>query len=322
LVSRSKVPGGIPKTVDYIPTALTGKDGLFTIVNNMITTKQWVWPQKEVQLYNDTGFNGGNSKVVPVNKPDLGAIFTDFDMAGDGIDPETGIFKPNGKTPLVAYYVIQSVFGVVTGTFLDQLTAGPRSQEIAVTIRVCSDTSKLADVVENRSGELTNYEVLTAGVGTFGSWSMIQVQAMIPFLPEVVKILNRFLDSLRGMVTDAADSFATLAKQIIEKINNWIGIINTITRLIKEIEKLLIGPTVSFLWVPPDVGGTEGFIERVRSAQPAPGQKFTGPSGMTMGITLVIGVGIPGLSDEEKAAYELQFTALEKTFGIIKKLFS
>ena len=308
LLSRSQKSGGELVTVEYQPTSLTGKDGLFSLVKSAIATGQLEWPTKEIVVYKDPKFNGGESIIVPI-KPDGGGIYTDYEIPGN-VDAN-GMFTPSADTPSQVFYVVQSMFLDV------KETAGPMSAEVKIPVKYCDDSAEVTAVVQHESGM---FELMAPGWNKFGSWTSIQMKVMIPFLPDVVAIVDRFLQYLKGMVTDASDSFSDFLKQIEEKILYYVNLLKLVSRMISELEKLLLGQSAAFLMVPPEEGGVSHFMDRVNNATAPSGQPFSGPTGITAGIVVMFGLGTPGLSSDTQAALQLKYTAIEKAFNLLKGL--
>lgn len=326
LITRSRTPGGEETVVDYVPTALVGKDGLIQTVKNSIALRQFTWPEKTIKVYEDPNFK---PVVVSPNKPDGGGTYIDFinPPLVDYPPPESegkpnNEARPNASTPKELYYVVQSVAAVgVTSLPQTSLTRnlvpgiGPQSQEVTIPLKFCDNSADIAVVIEHATTTTSDFEFLAPGWGRFGNWSSVQVKVLVPFVTELIGMLTKFLNQLKGMTTDASDSFSDFINQLKDKITNYIGLVQMLVRFIEELRGLLLGESVAFLYVPPATGGTSNFVNRVRSAKvPSPG--FSGSSGITAGIVLMFGAPAVGAS----AADTAKFAALQTAFTSITKL--
>ena len=322
LVSRSRFPQGERKLVEYVPTTLGGKDGLISVVQTALAG-DGTWPSKVVTVYSDPTFNNGKPVSVTQNKLDGGAIFIDYDMGGSY--DSAGIFTPDSKTPGNVYYVVQSTIGEVNVGADEAFNGsnpliGSPSAPIKVTFKTCDDSAKKSGVILHEGGV---FEFLAPGRIRIGSWTSISVKGMIPFVPELVNMLARFVGMLKGMTSDASDGFSSLVKQIQAKFTLYANILHLLSRLLKEIQKFVVGPSVAMLVVPPEAGGVDKFLDNVRSAKVPDGQpKFSGPTGITAGIVAMYGVGGNEelLSPQSQAALQAHYTAIDAAFSIIKKV--
>ena len=326
LITRSRIPGGEEKVVEYVPTALVGKDGLISVVKNSIALRNFTWPEKTIKVYEDPDFK---PVIMFPNKPDGGGTFIDY-INPPLVDYPSSTSKgktnnqavPNAQTPKELYYVVQSVAAVgVTSLPQTDLTRnlvpgiGPQSQEVTIPVKFCDNSADLAVVIEHTTPTTADFEFLAPGWGRFGNWSSVQIQVLVPFVSELIGMLVKFLNQLKGMTTDASDSFSAFINSLKKKIEDYIGLVKMLARFIQELKGLLLGESVAFLWVPPQPGGTSNFVNRVRSAKvPAPG--FSGSSGITAGIVLMFGIPTVGAS----AADTANFKALETAFNAITKL--
>ena len=321
-VSRSRVRGGEGTVVPFAPTSLTGEDGLFTVIKNRFAAKDYKWPEKVVWVYKDMTFNKGTGNPVIV-KANIngGGTYVDFDIPMDA----SGL-KPGAETPVEVYYTINAIASANTKAVYtpEEIAAespsiiGPRSSELKVALKFCDDSVESTSVILHDPG---TFEFIAPGFGGMGKWTQVQVTAMIPFMPDLAEMLNSLLDSMMGMTANSSDAFGDFIDQIKEKIETYVDMLNTLNQVVQEIKKFIIGPSVSFLYVPPDTGGTAGFISRVNAAT-VPNPPFSGPKGVTAGVVLMFGYSPLGLSDTTKKLYETQFKLLKTTFGTLNELFS
>ena len=347
-ISRSQTAGGEEEDdVPYVPSSLMGKDGLFPTVEKMFATWDFTWPTVSLQVYNDPDFNGGSPVLVPAN---LNGGGTYIDYLGDYVDSSG---KPKANMPPQLSYVVQSMSTLIPPSPEDlaqqTMGIGSPSNEATVTLKLCDDTATSTGVILHKEGF---FEFLAPGLSPVGNWSSMQIKLMVPYLTELVGLLQNFVNQLSGLAVSATDSFIDFGNQIVTKIQTYIGMVNTITRLITELEKFIIGANVSWLYVPPAKGGVNGFMESVKSAivpvktvntpvldakgnqvfvdakgnvvpEGTPGSTakvttttvgFSGPGGMSCGLVMMFGAGVNATTSEKA-----EFTAIENVFNLLGK---
>jgi len=283
-IYRSKIQGGIiHKNIRYIPTALmesvdehgVKQPGLLPVAKDMIfslmTGSAVDYPVHDVVSYEDSDFStyafdtSTNSFTgEPVSLPATATSFLDLT-----VDPAV----------IRYYYVIRASSAGIQGK---------NSQELAVTVKTCNDSINLADIIPQPAGRI---EFVSLGLGSFGSWSKIEMTHMFPWLVDLEKIVLDMLESLKGMVTDTADSFMKFIKQIKAKITLYVGILNVIKFLLGALQNFILGSSISILNVPPAIGGTQTFVNRIRKATPPPGVTFSDENGVTIGIVIMYSGG-------------------------------
>jgi len=328
-IYRSRIPGGTTQVEEYIPRTLqddkeTGELGLISIIRtwflNIFRNDEKdvpiAYPEREVRIYNDPDFNEGKPVYVPAGvSPSL--KYTDlFINTEEAVIEGTKLQIPyyiddtGKKVPALNYYYIIRACGDKKETEQAGSFEGQDSKEMVVALKTCNDAFKLAKLIEHPNGR---FEFLAAGVGKINSWSSIQINSMIPWFGEVVGLMNNFLESLKGMVTGASESFSSFLDQITGKIKMYIDLLSVITWFIERLNEFFLGPSISFLNVTPAKGGMPVFIERIRGAQTPDGESFSGPSGITVGVVMVYGA-----SGTQMA----QLMALKKAFDFIYSFFT
>jgi hypothetical protein len=267
LVYRSTIPGGITQSVEYVPSTLmddpdTNQPGLFTVAKDMLfslfTKNPVTKPHRLEQVYNDPTFNNGNPVSVDSNVSGTTIIFIDEFV--------------NEKV-MEYFYVVKSG------------ASGQNSMELPVEVKKCNDLIDLSNVIPHPAG---HYEFISAGFGRMNSWSSIQVSMVVPWVVELAGILTDFLESMKGMTNDATDSFMNFLNQIKEKIQLYVGILNTVSYIIGVFKSFVIGPSIAFLELPPAKGGPNNFVQRIKDAQLPSGQaSFSGSNGISVGIVIM-----------------------------------
>jgi len=320
-VYRSRVPGGQTVIEEYLPSSLvdnreTGEAGLLRIAWTWFanifrkTDEPIVRPEREVQLYADPDFNGGEPVLVPATTGSSMFYVDQF------IKTEEEVIE--GQTYEIPYYLdsagnkklVVNYYYIIRSCTSTGLIEGPNSKELVVAIKTCNDNFNVADLIPHPSGQV---EFFSVGVGKVNSWSSIKLSRMIPWFTEIVTMLNKFLDTLSGMVTDASDSFGDFLDQIASKISMYTQILSVVSWIIAQFKNFLLGSSIAFLSLDPAKGGNRTFVDRVRGAQPPEGESFTGPNGTTISIVLMYG-GSP----LDMAALR----ALQGAFSFIASLFT
>jgi len=299
-VSRSSISGGELTEVADIPKKLGGKDGLIATIAKMFRTKSFKWPTITKAVYNDF-----SATVIRNSKG--GGEYYDFDIPGEEKEMDTviggvpGKFKYIYPDNLYYYYVIESMF-------LDN-TVGEPSTEKKIVVKNCDDTEATANVVEHSDG---SFEYLSLdGALIENRWQSAEVNAFIPYLPQLIDKLNDMLNSFKGGTNDASDAFSDLIRDIQAKINDYITIVAILQKLITQLSKFIIGPSVAWLWVPPEEGGMLNFINRIEDAKLPEGQEsFSGPNGTSIGLVGVFGYE----SLKASPALKAQINVLSKTW--------
>lgn len=316
-VYRSRIPGGTSVLTPYVPTSLvdnkeTGEPGLLTIAwDSIINLKAGVpaqLPERLEYLYEDPDFGGPKFVDSP---PGSRVTYVDTDMKTKILNPqattedqiEIPVYTDASGVEVPVpnyYYVIRACNSSGSGE-------GDNSRELSVTIKACNDAFSLAKTIGYPNGR---FEFISMGYGKLNNWSSIKLTAMIPWFGEVIKILNDFLDTLRGTVTDVSDSFSGFLDQIAEKVTLYSNILGVVSYLVERVKDLLLSPTASFLNVPPEKGGMPVFLQRVRNAQG--GDEFSGPNGITVGVVLVYGAGGSNI---------VQLALMKRAFEFVYSLF-
>jgi hypothetical protein len=303
-IYRSQVQGGIETTYSYTPTNLmdnkdTGEVGLITVmwdnIENAIASISGssdhinvdaLLPEKTEGLYNDPQFNNGHPvTVINTGGPSLNYIdqFFTAKSGSNGIDQITTVDLNGNTVPLTqVFYVIKST--VLPPAILE----GPKSIELDVTIKTCNDVLSTANTIPQSNGR---FEFLSAGIGQLNSWTSIHGSAMLPWFKEIIKVFDKMFDSLRGMVTNASKAFSQFLNDLAKRIEFYVSIINTMVFVVNAFEKFLLGPSISFLVLPPATGGMDTFVQRIQNARQPAGQKFSGPEGVSIGVVITYGVG-------------------------------
>ena len=243
-VYRSRVQGGVPAEVEYRPTSLvdnkaTKEPGLLTMVRRrfakLFRKEPFIIPTRIEYVYADEDFNGGEPVLVEATRGGTTMKFVDTYIPTEEI-------VIDGKTYEVPYHFnsnpevlkrerVLSYYYVIKSSTRSGNIDGPYSKELIVDAKSCNDNYNLADVIPHADGQV---EYFSKGFGAIGSWSSIQLSKMIPWFGDVIKILNKFLDTLKGMVTDASDSFSDFLNQITEKFQMYVGILQLVSWLLEE----------------------------------------------------------------------------------------
>lgn len=299
MITRSQTRVGKKYTVDDYPKKISG---WIELLKKAMAGKDASIPQRDVYVYEDKMFNNG--KPVFVN-PNIagGGEYNDFDF-NIALDKKKGQFQKNadpvtalakGKTPDKVYYVIQSVCGtvadiVVLDPIIDPPGVGPGTAPLVVTVRTCNNLASNATATQHPGG-FFEFSAPGLKVGAMGSWTSMQIGLTLPWIGELIDFLDKKLEELQGLATDASDSFIEFVKQIQKKIKFFVQLMQLFSKMIIEIKKILSGlPSVAFLLLPPEIGGNDGFVNRIRSAKVSPNDEpFSGPDGITLGIVLMYG---------------------------------
>lgn len=311
---RSRIPGGTTKVEEYIPKTLlndreTGEPGLISVARDIFlrifTGQSIMLPQREIKVYDDPDFDGPVYIPAGLN-PSL--KYTDFDIKTEpitGTDIRVPIIEEDGKKiPITNYYYLIRACDS-SGKF-----EGPDSKQLVVALKSCNDAFRLSDIIPHPNG---TFEFLSVGYGKINSWSSVQLNRMIPWFTEIIGMLNKFLESLKGMATGASDSFSDFLTQIKNKIQLYTDLLGVVSWFMGQLNNFLLGPSIAFLNVTPAKGGVPVFVERVRGAQSPDGENFSGPNGITVAIVLLYGAS---------GTQMIQLKALENTFKFIYNLFT
>ncbi len=311
---RSRIPGGQTVKEEFVPSSLvdnqeTGEPGLLSVSFDLLSSLEHgsgtvKLPERFVQEYDDKDFNEGKPVTV-LAPPNLTTLkYTDYEIKTEEIPGSDGIEfayieeEDGTKVPITNYYyMIRSATLFVEGS---------NSTELNVAIKTCNDNYNIADVVQHPEGR---FEFLSIGAGKLNNWSSIQLSGMVPWYEEVIKMLNNFLDTLRGTVTDASDAFTAFLDHMISRIRMYGNILSLITWLIEQFKKFIFGPSLALLKLPPKKGGMPVFAQRIRQAKvPEDAQSgFSGPNGITVGIVLCYGATDAGVAiiKTHSAAFDL-----------------
>ena len=331
-ISRSYIPGGEVKLVDDIPTNI--KD-LIKVISTMLATHKAEFPKKLERVYSDDDFNLGKVEnafaaltaktkgpvTVLADFVTGGGSYIDYDIPGftgsgeyvrkgtelDALHP----FSPNHDR---YYYVIKSsTVGIL----------GAPSRETRVSVRVCDNSFITANVIEHVDG---SYEMLSDGFSALNKWSSKRIKNVAPWVVASLKFLNKLLENLKGKVKDSSDSFTNFVEQLAKSIENFLTLLKIIQTFIYLLQQFIIDSSAAFLWVPPDKGGSDGFVQRVRNAKLRPGQTpFSGPSGITAGVVYMFGYSgssLTKLTPAEQMAFKKEFQAVADAFKLMTSLFS
>lgn len=323
-LSRSTIQGGELTQKEEIPEKLGGPNGFIRAVQLKLSTflaktrgenntfeptlgspketGESGWPMVTYYEYADPEFNGGSPTVIKANVVNGSAEYIDFD-----IPP----FQ-NGKPVHLQYYYI-----IETG-WPELDLWGPRSPEQTVPIEAdCIEPNSVA-VVQHGNGYL---EYLRSGLGKgMGVWSSVQMRYVVPFLPLLIDLMNKLLSGLQGMVKTSTTAFSDFLKGLQEKIITYKQILEVLIAIVEQIKKILLGPSVAFLFVPPAAGGVNGFMNRVRSAE-QPDDGFSGANGITAGLVFLFGgPSKDPFGNADTDSINEQAKNLEKSFSLIMKL--
>jgi len=312
-VYRSQQSGGsgtLPVKME--PEGIVGPKGVLTLMQ-LAQANNWIWPTELKKTYKDVEFNGGSPVVVDFP----GTSYVDYEMGGTNNPGQP--FVPDEKTPLTVYYVITSNFGNAMGA-----VEGDFSQEIAVEVKWCSDATEAVNITEHSNGM---FEIITPGEFKIGKWNSIQAKAMVPWIGDLVDMIDGALKTLQGGTIDASDSFSDFVKQVKEKILYYLGLVETMVQVIDYIQGVLKSQSAALLIVPGVKGGNKAFYNAVAGATVPPDiPPFSGPNGTTAGAVFMYGLGLggtQGLSPEELQKYKEQIavikTLIDTLQGFLKK---
>lgn len=250
-VRRSTTPGGEIKKVKEIPTKLGGKDGFIRALG--YRKKEKKWPTQVIRYYEPVGL-----------------------VASNPITGNSSFIDSNVTNGVQYYYTIESGFPPVYG---------PLSTEVAVEADGDDCIPKeVAETIEHENGRI---ELVGIGLGSLGQWSTIQARSLLPFFPILISQMNKLINTLKGMIKDASSSFGDFVQGIKDRIESYIDLVELILVIIERIASISFGD-LAFLNVPPESGGIQNFMRRVRAAEPPEGG-FTGPEGITAGMVFVYG---------------------------------
>jgi len=274
-----------------------------------------LFPEKLVTAYIDPSFNKGKSKVV-VGGVDHTVTYFDSDIKlykGKAYLLKTGKTDPlaganssqelnEAQFALNVYEPVSQLFYVVQSSTA-MLLKGPFSQETSVIIKTCNDSYNATEVVEQANGRFTIFSTTgMRGALKLNTWSVYQVNLMVPWIPEIVKFFDKILNTLKGGTANASDAFIAFVNQLIDKVNTYIQLVNVIAYLISMLQNFAFGPSFAFLNLPPKQGGVDVLMERIRRAKlpplteeerkmGVPERAFSGPDGITIGLVILYGAG-------------------------------
>lgn len=316
-VYRSRVPGGQTEIVPYVPTSLvpnreTGEPGLlqvaYSVLTNIWRKQPFILPEREEQVYKDPDFNDGKPVLVKAsfgkNEKLVDQFIKTEKKVIQGQTYEIPYYEENGeKIPVVNYYYI------IRSCDKEGENEGPDSKELCVAVRTCNDNYNIADLITHPSGQV---ELFSMGYGKINNWSSIQISGMIPWFTEVIDIMNQLLNSLRGTVVDASDSFSDFLDQIKSKITMYSNLLKVVSWIIQSINNFLLGSSIAMLSLGPVKGGTQVFVDRVAGAQVPDDGSFSGPNGTTIGLVIMYG---------DSGINVASIKALKKAFDFVFSLF-
>lgn len=297
-IYRSRIPGGRYTEVEYVPNSLvgnkeTGEIGLLEVTRRLLArifAKQpFITPMKKEYVYNDPDFNEGNPIIISSTTGGTTAKYVDTDIPTEKVTVEGQIYEipyhlneqTSEKEAVLNYYYI------VKSSIAGGLIEGPNSKELVVEPKSCNDMYNIANIIFHSQSQI---EPISKGFGSINSWSSIQISRMLPWFQEIIDILNKFLDSFSGMITDASDSFSDFLDQITQKFQMYASILELCAWLLENVKRFIFGPYVSFLNLDPVKGGMDVFVDRIKGAQLPEGKdSFSGPSGTSIGIVMVYG---------------------------------
>jgi hypothetical protein len=292
-IYRSRVQGGTAQLVEYVPSSLvdnreTGDPGLLSVVWDWvlnIKAKESVQrPDRLEYSYADPDFPG---PVYVSAGLDSRLKYVDTNMTTKVLNPEAAV-EDQVEVPIVKEgdkeIPITNYYYIIRACNSNGTNEGPNSKELSVAIKTCNDAFSIADLIQHPNGR---FEFFSIGYGKINNWSSIQVSTMIPWFGEIVNILDNFLETLKGMATDASESFSDFLNQIQAKVQMYTNILGAVSYLVEAIKDLLLTPSIAYLNVPPEVGGMPVFLQRVRNAQG--GDEFSGSNGISVGIVLAYG---------------------------------
>jgi hypothetical protein len=225
-----------------------------------------------------------------------GGSYIDFDIPGKKT-PTTAtiggvaigeIYEPD----ILNYYYVVTSKGV---------TEGKPSTECHVVCKSCDETENNVKLVQHESGA---FEVLSLdGSILQNRWASLQRNLFLPYLPEAIALLSDLLESIKGGFGDSSSAFLDFVKDLKAKIENLVSIIIILQKLVAELTKFVVGPSASFLWLPPEEGGIRNFLNRIQTAKLPEGlEEFSGSGGTSVGYVGVYGYSIVGLTAAEAAA--------------------
>lgn len=304
-LSRSRVSGGNRKESKPIPTKLVGppshpEQGLIQAAMIRLFGGDGEWPSVVTYEYNDPTFNGGKPVIVAANPVNSGGAYMDYDVT---------------ETDKQFYYVVESGFNVGVGVW------GLRCPEVSVPVfvRDCISNNQAAVVVHAGN----KLEFISVGYEGLGQWSAIQLKGVVPFLPAVIDLLNKFVTALAGALKTNTKSFVDFINGIKQSFLKYKAYLETIATMIMAIENFFSGmPKICFLNVLPESGGMDNFYRRVANAK-KPSGGFSSKTGFTMGVVFVYGEGLnANFIGEGTPDFKAQMGAINKSFGLIIKLLS
>lgn len=313
-ISRSIVPGGVPTKTRDIPKNLFGDDGFLNALKKRMSNffaakaakrrglpppkETGDWPTRIVYVYDDR-----DPEIIRPNIVNgTGQFIDDQIEADENGDPKVSQY----------YYVVESGFG--RGNIW---VGGSRSNEIAVPVEKSCIDSGIAAVIEHKKG---HREYISAGRGGIGKWSSIRTQLLLPFLPQLTRMINSFLKTLKGMVKNTSDSFSDFIKGIQEKFETYSFIIDLMLSLIQKLQETTVNNNVAFLYIKPQKGGVQEFMRRVRTAK-QPEDGFSDKEGICAGVVFMFGApDFDPFGDSDSQSISLQAEAISKSFEILMQL--
>jgi len=272
-----------------LPERLGGPKGLINWVKTMFATGVYKLPTiTEYEYKDDKGL------FTPTTAYQNSFLDTNLDAS---FDPTTGTYKVN---QLEYYYVVETV---------PLLVPGSKSTPYRMVIKGCADGSITCNVVEHPDAV---FEKLGPNSPWQWPWVSFRPLEMIPVIPLFANLMKKVLNMFAGAVMSVTNSFLEYVKALVAKINSYLTLLQIISALVQALKDFTnMPPSIYYIYIPPEVGGTDGFMTRLSNAQPPPGRKFSGPSGITAGAVMVFGTTSP----EELAALGKAFNLIGNVLG-------
>jgi len=321
-IYRSRIPGGRYTEVKYVPSSLvnnkeTGEIGLLEVTRRLFARifrkEPFIPPMKGEYVYDDSDFNEGNPVILSSSSGGTTEKYVDTYIPTKKVTIEGQTYEipyhlneqTSKEEPVLNYYYV--IRSSIAGGSIE----GPNSKELVVEPKSCNDMYNIANIIFHSQSQI---ELISKGFGGINSWSSIQISRMLPWFQEIIDILNKFLDSFSGMVTDASDSFSDFLTQITQKFQMYASILELCAWLLEQVKNFIFGPYISFLNLDPVKGGMDVFVDRIKGAQLPEGKdSFSGPSGTSIGIVMVYGGSILDVAT---------LKAFQKVFKFISNFFT
>lgn len=239
VVYRCKKKQGVPPT----------KEDMDKIISNSITAKseEHIRDFNNILVYDDISFEPDFVVALPGKDH---YTFTDFEV-DEGIS---------------YFYKVMSVIardGLVASDPYNRRVDSPlMSPSVYATARFCIPTSELIEPILSVYGDFIDprdYKYF---------WLSITLRTFFgPTINDLLDRLDQFTDSLVGLVQTSSDAISGYIDFLSTKIQNYIKIIDTITKIVDMLVNFRLRGSNLLLVLSAKPGGIENFVDRVKKSR-------------------------------------------------------